>query len=182
MYLPHPSTIYPNPYSTYPNLSNIYPNPSGTYPNPSTIYPNKRVLRLNENMKMKRVPELPEAYTNVRPANIPKKPSPPPVVCHSIPAPQSIQSHLKEEFAWLEGVSLTENVSDGVSITWSAHHAARKRSKPFEVSISALMPLLRDQAHSVATMKHAMKKICDTVAFPNPGQIPVIAADQPCML
>ena len=139
----------------------------------------ERVVRLNENMKMKRVPELPEAYTNVRPANIPKKPSPPPVVCHSIPAPQSIQSQLKEEFAWLEEVSLTENVSDGVSITWSAHHAARKRSKPFEVSISALMPLLRDQAHSVATMKHAMKKICNTVAFLNPGQIPVIAADQP---
>ena len=123
---------------------------------------------------MKRVPELPEAYTNVHPANIPKKPSPPPTVCNPIPAPQSIQSYLKEEFAWLE-----EDVSDSVSITWSAHHAARKRSKPFEVSISALMPLLRDQAHSVATMKHAMKKICDTVAFLNPGQIPVIAAGQP---
>lgn len=40
------------------------------------------------------------------------------------------------------------------------------------------MPLMRDQAHSVATIKHVLK-ICDTVAFLNPGQTPVVAADQP---
>ena len=38
----------------------------------------------------------------------------------------------------------------------------RRRSQPFEVSITSLLPLLRDQAHSVATLKHAMKKIQDT--------------------
>ena len=42
-----------------------------------------------------------------------------------------------------------------------------------------MMPLWRDQAHSVATIKHAMAKVRDTVAFLNPGQTPVIAADQP---
>ena len=47
------------------------------------------------------------------------------------------------------------------------------------MSLSVPMPLLRDQAHSVATVKHTMKKIFDTRAFLNPGQIPVIAADQP---
>jgi len=47
------------------------------------------------------------------------------------------------------------------------------------VSITSLLPLLRDQAHSAATLKHAMEKIRDTVAFLNPGQTPVIAADQP---
>lgn len=137
------------------------------------------VLKLNPDMKMKTVPKLPEAYTNVRPAYLIKKPNPPPVVCHSFPAPQSIQSHLKEEYAWLEEVLLTENVEDAVCITWSAHHAIQKRSKPFEVSISALMPLMRDQAHSVATIKHALEKICETTAFLNPGQTPVVAADQP---
>ena len=43
-------------------------------------------------------------------------------------------------------------------------------------------PLLRDQAHSVATSKHVMDKISGTVltvAFLNPSQVPVIAADQP---
>ena len=36
-----------------------------------------------------------------------------------------------------------------------------------------------NQVHSVATMKHIMRKICDAVAFLNPGQIPVSAANQP---
>lgn len=73
----------------------------------------------------------------------------------------------------------TENVEDAVCITWSAHYAIQKRSKPFEVGISALMPLMRAQAHSVATSKHALEKICDTTAFLNPGQTPVVSADQP---
>ena len=39
--------------------------------------------------------------------------------------------------------------------------------------------MLLDQAHSVATLKHAMNKIQDTVDFLNPYQTPVMAADQP---
>lgn len=96
-----------------------------------------------------------------------------------MPVPESIQSHLKEEYDWLEEVFLTKDMADAVSITWAAHHAKQNRSKPFEVSITSLMPLLRDQAHSVATLRHCMEKIRDAVAFLNPGQIPVIAADQP---
>ena len=53
------------------------------------------------------------------------------------------------------------------------------RSLEFEVSITTLLPLLRDQAHSIATVKHVMDKVQDIVAFLNPGQIPVITADQP---
>ena len=79
----------------------------------------------------------------------------------------------------MEKVSFSQSVDDAVRITLASHHATQKRSQPFEVSITSLMPLLRDQAHSVATLKHAMKKIQDTVAFLNPGQTPVIAADQP---
>ena len=67
-------------------------------------------------------------------------------------------------------------MTDAVSIIWAVHHATQKRGKPFEVGISSLLPLIRAQAHSV---KHAMEKIRDTVAFLNPGQTPVLAADQP---
>ncbi len=41
-----------------------------------------------------------------------------------------------------------------------------------------VMPLLRDQVHSVATIKHFIQKICDTTVFLNPGQIRVVAADK----
>ena len=64
-------------------------------------------------------------------------------------------------------------------VTWSAHHAAQLRNKAFEVSITALLPLLHNQAHSIATIKHVMDKVRDTVAFLNPGETPVIGADQP---
>ena len=136
-------------------------------------------LKLESEMKVKKVPELPEAYTNIGPAYITQNPNPPPVTSPSLPAPESISSHLKEEYYWLEEVFLTKEVADAVSIKWSAHHATQKRSHPFEVSISVMMPLWQDQARSVATIKHAMAIIRDAVAFLNPGQTPVIAADQP---
>ena len=58
-------------------------------------------------------------------------------------------------------------------------HATRKRSQPFEVSITSLLPLLRHQAHNVATTKYAMGRSRETVAFLSPRQTSVITADQP---
>ena len=60
-----------------------------------------------------------------------------------------------------------------------AHHASERCQREFEVSISSLLPLLPDQAHPIATVKHAMDLVKETTAFLNPGQIPVITADQP---
>ena len=72
-----------------------------------------------------------------------------------------------------------EDIDNTVSITWSAHHASQKRGNDFQVAIASLLPLLRNEAHSVATIKHVMDKIKDTVTLLNPGQTPVLAADQP---
>ena len=97
----------------------------------------------------------------------------------SLPGPGLLRPHLTKEFEWLEKMTLTEEVDDALSITWSAHHAAQQRNKEFEVSITSLLPLFRDPAHSVAIIKHVMDKVRDAVSFLNPGQTPVIAADQP---
>ena len=64
-------------------------------------------------------------------------------------------------------------------MAWSAHHAYKVRDHQFEVGISATMPLLRDQAHDVATIKHTLDKIKDAISFLNPTQSPVVTADQP---
>ena len=151
------------------------------FQHPTSEHPGeeRQPVKLQSEARVKKVPELPEAYTNVKPAYITKNPNPPVVTSMTYPVPGSIKSHLKEEYTWLEKVSLTETVGDALSITWASHHASQKRSKAFEVSITSLLPLLRDQAHSVATIKHAMEKIRDTVGFLNPGQTTVIAADQP---
>ena len=129
--------------------------------------------------KLRRVPELPEAFTNIKPANLKENPAPPLTKDVILPSVHSITTHLKQEYAWLEKVHVTVEVGETINITWSAYHDSQARARPFHVSISSLLPLLRDEAHSVATIRHVMGKIRDTVEFLNPGQIPVVAADQP---
>lgn len=130
--------------------------------------------------RAKKVPELPESYTNIPPAFFRKKiPAPSTIDDISLPDPSLFQRNLRLEYEWLEKVHGTTDVDDSSNITWSAHHASQQRTKDFDTSITSLLPLLRDQAHSVATIKHAMNKIREGVAFLNPGQTPVLTADQP---
>ena len=96
-----------------------------------------------------------------------------------IPTTDLLRPQLALEYEWLEKVLVAEEVDAAVNLKWSAHHASPKRSPEFEVSITSLLPLFRDQAHSVATVKHTIQKVCDTVAHLNLGKVPVITADQP---
>lgn len=41
------------------------------------------------------------------------------------------------------------------------------------------LPLFLDSAHSVAMIKHSMEIVKDAVQHLNPGQVPVLALDQP---
>jgi len=149
------------------------------HPNFDNAGEERSSLKVQGESKVKKVPELPEAFTNVAPAYIATKPTPPTTPVLVLPAPESFKIQLKQEFTWLEVVDLTEKVDNNISVTWSAHHATQKRGQPFKVSITSLLPLLRDEAHSIATIKHVLEKIKETVRFLNPGQTPVVAADQP---
>ena len=74
---------------------------------------------------------------------------------------------------------LTQTIEPDTSFNWSAHHASLNGGLAIEVSIAALLPLLREQANSVATVRHVMDKVKETLAYLNSDQIPVITADQP---
>ena len=127
----------------------------------------------------KRVPELPDSYVNVKPAHfINKNPSPPQLKDIVLPDLDIFRAQVSLEYEWLQKVSITEEI-ESVNLTWSSHHADKKRGPAFEACILALMPLLRDQAHSVATVRHVMDRVREAVQFLNPGQVPVITADQP---
>ena len=129
------------------------------------------------NNKVKRVPELPDSYVNVHPASFTKKnPSPTKgnITYDSLP-----NIVFTREYEWLEHVSLTYQMGDEVNITWSANDAEKNQGRESEVSITSLLPLLRDEAHSVATVKHCMDKVRDAIAHLNPDQVPIITADQP---
>jgi len=55
-------------------------------------------LKLGEG-KIKKVPDLPEAYTNVKPANLRENPKPSVTTSFALPAIDSITAHLKQKFA-----------------------------------------------------------------------------------
>ena len=74
---------------------------------------------------------------------------------------------LTNEYEWLQNVSLRQTVNNAVNTTWSAHHAEKIRGLEFEVSFSALLPPLRDEAHSVAIVRHSINKVKEVIAHLN---------------
>ena len=63
---------------------------------------------------------------------------------------------LTNEFEWLKKVSLTQKIESDISVNWSANHASMNRDLAIEVSIAAILPVLCEQAHSVATVRDVM--------------------------
>ena len=103
----------------------------------------------------------------MRPAALPSK------ILHPPRANTTATTHLPKlqltnEFEWLEKVSLTQNIESDISVNWSAHHASMNGGLAFEVSIAAILPLLCEQAHSIATVRHVIEKVKETLTYLNP--------------
>ena len=98
---------------------------------------------------------------------------------------QELQDHdylgenLLNEYEWLNEVRLTVEDANLETISWSAFHLSKQRCNSVEISLTSLLPLFQEQAHSVAMIKHSMDKVKYLVNFPNPGRTPIITADQP---
>jgi hypothetical protein len=73
--------------------------------------------------KSKAISCLPETYTNVKPAFLKSKPNPP-----ILQTPMSMSDldypvrNLRLEYEWLQFVSLTNEVLDVETVSWSAYH------------------------------------------------------------
>ena len=83
------------------------------------------------------------------------------------------------EFEWLRHINLTADIVSDEVVSWSAYHASQNGGPIVHVSVTSLMPLMHESAHSVATIKHSMDKIKEATHFLNPGQTPAMAVDQP---
>ena len=128
----------------------------------------------------KKVSNLPDSYTNIRPAFLKSKPTPPIVQTPATTVNQDyLVKNLRCEYEWLQSVSLTQDVFNTETVSWSSYHSPKGRGPHVEVSITSLLPLLQDQAHSVSTIRHAMDKIKEITHFLNPSKTPVIADNQP---
>ena len=91
-------------------------------------------------------------------------------------------SAVAEEYDWLNAVVNAlkkENLAKDEWVPWSAYHASIQTTEIPPAAINALLPLLLENAHSVAMIKHSMDIVETSVQYLNPGQIPVLAADQP---
>ena len=66
-----------------------------------------------------------------------------------------------------------------VENAWSAYHASIQTMEIPPAAIIALLPLFVENVHSVAMIKYSMDVVKAAVDYLNPGQVPVLAADQP---
>ena len=71
------------------------------------------------------------------------------------------------------------NLAEDEWVSWSAYHASIQTTEIPPAAINALLPLFLENAHSVAMIEHSMDIVKTSVQYLNPGEIPVLAADQP---
>lgn len=127
---------------------------------------------------------LPEAYTNVPPVALIRKQFTAPPVNGPV-RPLDLQMTAKtrnEEHEWLRAVMVAHEDQEtikGSFVSWSAYHADIQRTEIPPAAIHALLPLFVDNAHSAAMIRHSMDIVRAAVHHLNPGQVPVLAADQP---
>ncbi len=132
----------------------------------------------------KSIAPLPTNYTNVPPAVLKTKEFTVPSVQGFVkPADSTTFAHAKkDELGWLNKVmeALPKEHLDKMEwVFWSAYHADIQNTVIPAAAINALLPLFLDSAHSVAMTKHSMNMVRAAVEHLNPGQVPVLAADQP---
>ena len=121
---------------------------------------------------------MPVTYTSKKEASVPEVPGLIRSDCCLI------AEAITEENNWCEHVTNVIGLGDNASIdtqlhvSWAAYHS-NKQEAPDTTSISALLPLFPDDSKTTAMMKHAMTVVKENVSILNPGQVSVIACDQP---
>ncbi|KAK0055322.1 hypothetical protein Bpfe_015336 [Biomphalaria pfeifferi] len=87
-----------------------------------------------------------------------------------------LKQAISSELDWMEAVPSAD--TDCVSWGGGAFHASKSQQNDLPHQ-EYLLPLFHQSSKSPAMRKHAMDLVMQAVKFLNPGQIPVITADQP---
>ena len=66
----------------------------------------------------------------------------------------------------------------GENMSWVAYNSSQHQEHPHPVTPAYLLPLFPEAAHSFTMIFHAMSVVKAVVAHQNPGQVPVLVADQ----
>lgn len=131
----------------------------------------------------KKLPQLPESYTNVTQVTVRNKDPAVPLMTGVLTSSSSaLNAALEEEKKWQNNTQrlvLEEAQTIEDPIAWAAFHSSAQPQRNFDVSIASLLPLFSDDSKSVAMIRHSMDVIKRSVEHLNPGQVPVITVDQP---
>ena len=88
----------------------------------------------------------------------------------------------KDETWWADhGIELLEKEKLGKkdNASWAAYHASHQLEPTDPPALNSLLPLFYEKAATFSMVKHGMDIVKQITNHPNPGQIPVIALDQP---
>ena len=133
----------------------------------------------NNSLSKERV-ELSGEYTTLFPACFLRKDILVPEIIGWNPKDSTFAAEVMElEMEWLNQV--VENIEHKYSLplSWSAYNSRYITNINIIKSISSLLPLFKEDLHSVSLMTHAMQLIEKVINFLNPGQTPVLVFDQP---
>ena len=142
------------------------------------------VVVFEEGSPLRKVRPLPSCYDEVRPVASTGKQNIVPYTDGFI-HPTSLDTVVQgrdKEVAWLQkAVTALERSQPEKDefISWSAYHANLQEETIPPPAITAMLPMFHEAAHTLAMIKHAMTLVQSLTEHVNPGQIPVITADQP---
>ena len=128
------------------------------------------------------VSSLPLSYTNVPPAVLKPEEFTAPVIQGPVRHRSVLEAEVAavDKYEWLTKVhKALENSTVGRWISWSVYHADMQQNIIPLPAINVLLPLFLENVHSVAMIQHSMEIVKAVVHRLNPGQVPVLAADQP---
>lgn len=134
-----------------------------------------------QNQGKRCIPQLPASYATVHPSALHIKNPIVPEICGPVKA-DSVNSAIEEEQEWLEHVRVNvtnEEIDKDSNLSWAAFYASKQASTTRPNIITALLPLFAEKASTVAMIKHSLDVVKATIDHLNPGQIPILAMDQP---
>ena len=95
---------------------------------------------------------------------------------------QILEAGKANEMKWIEHsipLLAKDELGKEEYISWAAYHASMESSPENPSTIVALLPLFYEKAATIAMIKHGMDIQQTITHYLNPGQIPVMAFDQP---
>ena len=117
-----------------------------------------------DSSKKKTLTDLPEFYTDVQPAAVQvKKDCYVPKECKAVnPSSDLIGEGMKSKYQGLDEIKELlgkDKLNKEGYFSWSAHFASLQSQAPRSQAITALLPLLDENAHSIAMIQYSMKVV-----------------------